>query len=122
MAKRDKESMRFSTESILSIYGDRKRTLIEDMKNLIKDLLHNFGKENDGEWVLDIKNPDEVTIHFLNADNEHLHVTPTVVYTNDYDEIGVYGKDGNYNQEDFEDVAFYSELLALMYNSIFFGK
>ena len=59
MTKRDKESMRFSTESILSIYGDRKRTLIEDMKNLIKDLLHNFGKENDGEWTLDIKNPDE---------------------------------------------------------------
>lgn len=122
MAKKEKESMRFTTESILSRFGDRKKTLIEDMKNLIKDMLHHFGKENDGEWTLDINNPNEVTIHFLNADNEHLYITPTIVYNNMYDEIGVYGEDGNYNQEDFEDVAFYSDLLMLMFNSIFFGK
>lgn len=122
MTKKEKDSMRFSVESTLSIFGDRKATLVEDMKNEILSLIKAFGRENDGEWNLDIKNPDKVAIHFLNADNEHLFVTPTLVYHNMYDEIGVYGEDGNYNQDDFEDVQFYSDLLALMFNSIFFEE
>lgn len=122
MTKKEKDSMRFSVESTLSIFLDRKATLVEDMKNEILSLIKAFGKENDGEWTLEIKNELGTTLHFLNADNEQLDITPTIIYHNDYDGIGVYGENGNFNEYDFEDVQFYSDLLALMFNSIFFGK
>lgn len=122
MERKEKESMRFSAESLISRFMDRTEGLAEDEKNLIKDLIHTFGKNKDGEETLEIKNTDKETIHFLNADNKHLHVTPTLVYHNMYDDIGVYGEDGNYNQDDFDDVRFYLHVLALMFNSIFFDR
>lgn len=122
MEKKEKESMRFSTESTISRFMDRTERLAEDERNLIKDLIHTFGKNKDGEETLEIKNTNKETIHFLNADNEHLHVTPTLVYHNKYDDIGVYGEDGNYNQDDFDDVRFYLNIIALMFNSIFFDR
>lgn len=122
MTKEEKETIRLSVESNLWRLIDRKVNLTEDLKNEILNLIHTFGEKNGEEETLEIRNPDKTTIHFLNADNEHLQVTPTIVYHNMYDEIGVYGEDGNYNQDDFEDIQFYQDLLALMYNSIFFKK
>ena len=122
MTRKEKETMKLSVESDLWCFIDRKVILTQDLKNEILHLIHTFGKQNDGEETLKLRNPDKTTIHFLNADNEHLQVTPTMVYHNIYDEIGVYGEDGNYNQDDFEDIQCYEELLALMYNSIFFKK
>lgn len=122
MTTEEKETIRLSVESDLWYLISRKVSLTSSLKNVILHLIHTFGKENGGEETLEIRNPDKVTIHFLNADNEHLQVTPTIVYHNMYDEIGVYGEDGNYNQDDFEDIQFYQDLLALMYNSIFFKK
>ena len=122
MTAKEKETIRLSVESDLWYLIDRKVSLTNSLKNEILHLIHTFGKQNDGEETLKLRNPDKTTIHFLNADNEHLQVTPTMVYHNIYDEIGVYGEDGNYNQDDFEDIQFYEELLVLMYNSIFFKK
>lgn len=122
MTTEEKETIRLSVESDLWYLIDRKVSLANSLKNEILHLIHTFGEENGGEETLKLKNPDKTTIHFLNADNEHLQVTPTIVYHNMYDEIGVYGEDGNYNQDDFEDIQFYQDLLALMYNSVFFKK
>lgn len=122
MTRKEKETMKISVGSKLWCFIDRKVNLTKDLKNEILHLIHTFGKQNDGEESLKLKNPVKTTIHFLNADNEHLQVTPTMVYHNIYDEIGVYGEDGNYNQDDFEDIQFYQELLVLMYNSVFFKK
>lgn len=113
---------KLSVESVMSHFIDRTETLAEDERNLIKDLIHEYGENKGGEEVLEIRNSNKETIHFFNADNEHLHVTPTLVYHNIYDDIGVYGEDGNYNQDDFDDVRFYLEVLGLMINSIFFGR
>lgn len=122
MTRKEKETIRLSVESDLWYLIDRKVSLTNSLKNEILHLIHTFGEENGGEETLKLKNPDKTTIHFLNADNEHLQVTPTMVYHNICDEIGVYGEDGNYNQDDFEDIQFYEELLVLMYNSVFFKK
>ena len=122
MTKEEKETIKLSVGSNLWCLIDRKVNLTEDLKNEILNLIHTFGEKKGGEETLEIRNPDKTTIHFLNADNEHLQVTPTIVYHNMYDEIGGYGEDGNYNQDDFEDIQFYQDLLALMYNSIFFKK
>lgn len=122
MTKKEKESARHNVEDVLLRLMDRKVELIDDLKNLIKDMIRKFGEENSGEWTLNVKNIGGETIHFLNADDEHLHVTPIIVYTNDYDEIGVCGEDGNYNQEDFEDVAFYIDILCIMFKSVFFER
>lgn len=122
MTTEEKETIKLSVGSNLWRLIDRKVNLTEDLKNEILNLIHTFGKKNGGEETLEIRNPDKTTIHFLNADNEHLQVTPTIVYHNMYDEIGVYGEDGNYNQDDFEDIQFYQDLAVLMYNSIFFKK
>lgn len=122
MTTEEKETIKLSVGGNLCCLIDRKVNLTEVLKNEILNLIHTFGKKECGDETLEIRNPDKTTIHFLNADNEHLQVTPTIVYHNMYDEIGVYGEDGNYNQDDFEDIQFYQDLLALMYNSIFFKK
>lgn len=112
---------KYNVESLFSRLIDRKISLVDDLKTAIIDLITDYGEEKGLDIVLKVENPHNETIHFLNADNEHLEITPTLVYHNIFDEIGVYGKEGSYNQEDFEDVQFYFELLMMMINSVFHG-